>query len=138
VYNNAQQPNKENGKMLLSDFDENDILTSDYDKDSTYQRLLCEVYDEEDEDFEKCLSSFDLYFEVAFVEHGEIQMLKVNASDFLEYLKEMQDGIDATKSIVKFYYEDGSSKGLNNKIELVPVAYVKERNAMYFEEAEEE
>jgi len=123
--------------MLLSDFDENDILTSDYDKDSTYQRLLCEVYDEEDEDFEECLSSFDLYFEVAFVEHGEIQMLKVNASDFLEYLKEMQDGIDATKSIVKFYYEDGNSKGVYNKIELVPVAYVKERNAMYFEAAEE-
>ena len=125
-------------KMLLCDFDENDILTSDYDKDNTYQRLLCEVYDEEDEDFEECLSSFDLYFEVAFVEHGEIQMLKVNASDFLEYLKEMQDGIDASKSIVKFYYEDGDNSSVHNRIEVVPVAYVKERNAMYFEAAEEE
>ena len=126
--------------MLLSDFDENDIITSpyDYDKDNTYQRLLCEVYDEEDEDFEDSLGSFDLYFEAAFVDDGEVQLLKVNASDFLEYLKEMRDGIDASKSIVKFYYEDGSSKGAYNKIELVPVAYVKERNAMYFEAAEEE
>lgn len=126
--------------MLLCDFDENDIITSDYDKDSTYQRLLCEVYDEEDEDFKESLSSFDLYFEVAFVEHGEIQMLKVNASDFLEYLKEMQDSSvnDASKSIVKFYYEDGDNSSVHNRIEVVPVAYVKERNAMYFEEAEEE
>ena len=128
--------------MLLCDFDENDIITSpyDYDKNGAYQRLLCEVYDEENEDFEESLASFDLYFEVAFVDDGEVQLLKVNASDFLEYLKEMQDNsnIDATKSIVKFYYEDGTSKGVNNRIEVVPVAYVKERNAMYFEAAEDE
>lgn len=123
--------------MLLSDFNINDYLSDSYDRHHSYQHLLCEVYDENDEEV---LDSFSLYFEIAFVEDDEISMLKVNFDDFEANMNDLKYSIGKDKvatSIVKFFYEDGTDKGVYTRIEVVPVAWVKSMNALYFEAIEQ-
>ena len=125
--------------MKLSEFNLDDFRTSpfDYDKHNTYQRLLVELWEDgADEDEDDPISSFDMYFEAAFVEDNEVQMLKVNAEDFKMGMQDLKN-TDSENAVVKFFYEDGSNNGIFNKIPLKIAAYVKERNAIYFEADEE-
>ena len=129
--------------MLLCDFDINDYCKDpyEYDKHQCYQRLLCEAWlDDGDEDEGEPFGSFDMYFEIAFVEGDDIQMLKVNASDFMMNMDDLIRNVGYEQSghcILKFFYEDGSNQSLYTRQEIVPVAYVVERNALYFEAADE-
>lgn len=114
--------------MLLSEFDINDYKREQGSYDDSYQCLVFSTYGmDTGYVFETC----EMPIEAAFVKNDEIQLLRVNAKEFQENIQYLKDVLeDKTEEIrIEFSYEAGNS----TSIDVVPVAWIEETNALYFE-----